>query len=144
MNHKQIQINKQMRKHLEDQSNSFTILGNILSELEKLAIYHLYPGREIFGFHKKDCSDTCQDIVNRIIYQLTIFKISYNDMTKKYGNYSFPQNLDKYQVIAIVMKWKEYLKSKNVSLLRYYDEFLNILNYGRFSDSFTYELEKIK
>ena len=36
-------------KHLEDQSNSLIISGNILSELEKLAIYHLYLQEEKFS-----------------------------------------------------------------------------------------------
>ena len=63
--------------------------------------------------------------------------------------YKFPNNLEYKEIVRIVNDWKIYLGNKAIetnksvcsSAIKYYDEFLNILNEGKLSGYFQTEYE---
>lgn len=93
----------------------------ILSELENLAISRLFG---YYGINR----DNFQDIINQILFQMTIFESSYNNFKKYNSNkqYEYPNNLQFSEIVTIVNKWKDCAKKYNPSYEQYYSEFLNI------------------
>ena len=145
-------LNKQKISLLQDQKSSNTIMCRILSELENLVIHFSYPGKRFFGFYAT-MPNNYQDIINQIILQMKIFDSSYKNFVKTNPGkqYIFPNNLQYVNVIEIVNNWKLYLaqKAKETrqqmysNVIKYYDEFLNILSNGNLSMSFRNEFENL-
>jgi hypothetical protein len=144
-------LNKQKVSLLKDQHASNMIMCRILSELENLVIFFSYPGKKYFGYYAT-LQKNYQDIINQIIFQLKIFESSFQDFIKNNREgqqYKFPNNLDYKEIVRIVNDWKKYLGNKAIetnnsicsSVIRYYDEFLNILNKGKISGFFQTEYE---
>ena len=58
--------------------------------------------------------------------QLEIFRASYSNYSSIYGNYDFPKNLTKEQIIKIVLDWKKVIPYAEIKV--FYDEIVNYLN----------------
>lgn len=148
----QVQINKKKIALIQDQNASNMIMCRILSELENLAIHFSYPGKVYFGYYATIPSNY-QDIIDQIIIQMEIFESSYKNFRKANPNkqYIFPTNLQYTNVIAIINSWKTYLEKKGketknkkyLDVLKYYDEFLNILSNSNLSRSFKKEFDNL-
>lgn len=146
-----IHSNKQKVSLILDQNASNIIMCRVLSELENLVIFFFYPGKKYFGYYAT-IQKNYQDIINQIIFQMKIFESSFQDFIKNNREgqqYKFPNNLEYKEIVRIVNDWKKYLGNKAIetnnsicsSVIRYYDEFLNILNKGKISGSFQTEYE---
>ena len=103
----QMQVNKQLVSLRQDQDSSNLIMCRVLSELENLAFCCGYEGQKIFGYYSTISKDF-QEIINQIIFQMTIFESSYTNFKKNSPNkqYEFPNNLNFNSIIDIVNKWK--------------------------------------
>ena len=145
--------NKQKVSLIQDQNASNTIMCRILSELENLAIFFSYPGKKYFGYYAT-IQKNYQDIINQIIFQMKIFESSFQNFIKNNKGeqqYLFPNNLKYNNIVKIVNDWKTYLRNKAAndaryskiitSSIKYYEEFLNIINKGNLSGSFKNEYE---
>ena len=148
----QTYLDKQKVRLIQDQNSSNTIMCRILSELENLVINFGYPGKKYFGYYST-MPNNFQDIINQVILQMKIFESSYKNFIKNNPNkqYIFPNNLQYMNVIEIINTWKAYLiqkakETKNPAInniLRYYDEFINILSNGNLSLAFKNEFENL-
>ena len=142
----QMQVNKQLVSLRQDQNSSNLIMCRVLSELENLAHFTGYKGQRIFGYYSTDPKNF-EDIINQIIFQMTIFESSYNNFKKNSSNkqYEFPNNLDFKSISEIVNKWKNHVKMKNYNdnYESYYDEFLRILSNNNLSKSFNQQFQNI-
>ena len=82
---------------------------------------------------------------------MEIFESSYKNFRRNSPNkqYIFPNNLQYANIIDIVNEWKAYLTKKGketknklyFDVLKYYDDFLNILNNGNLSRAFKREFD---
>jgi hypothetical protein len=144
--HTQMQVNKQLVTLRQDQDSSNLIMCRVLSELENLALFFGYEGQKLFGYYSTKPSNF-QEIINQIIFQMTIFESSYNNYRKNSPNnqYQFPNNLTFEKIISIVNSWKNFLKNKNNNhnYESYYDEFLNIISNHNLSKSFNQQFQNI-
>ena len=141
-----VQANKQKISLRQDQNSSNTIMCRILSELENLAIFFGYDGPKIFGYYATNPKNF-QDIINQILFQMTIFESSYNNFRRNNPSkqYEFPNNLTFQDIVILVNKWKSFVKkNKNHdSYESYYNEFLNILSNNNLSKSFNKQFQDI-
>jgi hypothetical protein len=142
----QMQVNKQLVSLRQDQDSSNLIMCRVLSELENLAFCCGYEGQKIFGYYSTISKDF-QEIINQIIFQMTIFESSYTNFKKNSPNkqYEFPNNLNFNSIIDIVNKWKNFVKKQRINhnYDSYYDEFLNILLNNNLSKSFNQQFQNI-
>ena len=148
----QTQLNRQKVALIQDQNSSNTIMCRILSELENLVISFSYPGKRYFGYYAT-IPNNYQDIINQIIFQMEIFESSFKNFKKinPGKQYIFPNNLQYTNIIDIVNDWKNFLMKKAkekkdnmyLNVIKYYDEFLNILNNGNLSRSFKKDFENL-
>lgn len=116
----------------------------ILSELESLAFFCGYNGPRLFGYYATKPRNF-QDIINQILFQMTIFESSYNNFKKHNPNkqYEYPNNLNFNDIVNIVNKWKSSVKTNNHSYEEYYNEFLNIISNNNLSKSFNNQFHNI-
>lgn len=137
----QITINKQEVVLKQDQNLSNSIMSKTLAELENLVILLGYKEKALFNYYASKCQ-TKKEMVNQIVYQMTIFSSSYKSFVKNNPKkiYNFPENFKYENVVAIVNKWKSFLKKDKVnsSLEKYYDSFLKILE-GKGLDKYILE-----
>ena len=148
----QAQINKQKVALIQDQNASNMIMCRVLSELENLAIISSFTGKKIFGYYAT-IPNNYQEIINQIIIQMKIFESSYKNFkkTNPKKQYIYPENLQYTNIINIVNTWRKFLyekaqqtgNNKYADLIKYYDEFLNIISDGNLSFSFKKEFENL-
>lgn len=123
-------INKQEIALKQDQHASNSIMSKILSELENLVIFCGYKGTTKFNYYATK-GQTKDEIINQIVYQLTIFYSSYKNFLKHnpQKKYEYPDNFTYQNIIDLVSDWKKFLKNSksNSSLEKYYNSFLKIL-----------------
>lgn len=143
---KQLQSNKQMVALKQDQNSSNSIMCKVLSELENLAIVLGYKEKPKFEFYSSKSKDIKQ-IIEKIVFQMTIFESSYKSFIKKNPNkqYEYPDNLKCEDILKIIKNWKESVKKSksNKSYECYYDEFANILSNKNLSDEFNNKFQNL-
>ena len=82
---KQLQTNKQTVALKQDQKSRNSIMCKVLSELENLAIVLGYKEKPKFEFYSSKSKDIKQ-IIEKIVFQMTIFESSYKSFIKKNPN----------------------------------------------------------
>ena len=148
----QMQINKQKVALIQDQNASNIIMCRVLSELENLAIHFSFPGKKLFGYYATIPSNY-QEIITQIIIQMKIFESSYKNFkkTNPRKQYIYPENLQYSNIITIVNDWKKFLNEKAQQtgnriyseIIKYYDEFINIISDSNLSYAFKKEFENL-
>ena len=135
----QVTINKQEIALKQDQNLSNSIMSKTLAELENLVLLCGYKGKPLFNYYASKCQ-TKKEMINQIVYQMTIFSSSYRNFIKKNPNktYDYPENLNYQTVVAIVNNWKNHLKKDKSNLEKYYDSFLKVLE-GKKLDQYILE-----
>ena len=138
MNQRVAQINKQQQ--IIDQSYSYEITGNVLSALEQYANKKGCRSNVFNAYDNFNCGSkkTEQQLKAQIISQLEVLKASHQMYRQQYGEYHFPKNLSKAQMITQINEWKTYVKPEDH---RYYDAAIQIINGGT-PQSFINELGK--
>ena len=125
----QVQKQKQLSKQaqLNDQNFSNEIMLNCLAALENLAHFYKYPGQRIFDYYSGYSPRNNENsLIDAIIMQLEIFRASYSNYSSIYGNYDFPKNLTKEQIIKIVLDWEKFIPYAEIKV--FYDEMIFYLN----------------
>lgn len=135
----QVHADKQLIALKQDQNSSNTIMCRILSELENLAFFCGYNGPRLFDYYATKPKNF-QDIINQILFQMTIFESSYNNFKKHNPKkqYEYPDNLNFMKISSIINNWKLALNN-NASYApyeNYFNEFLNIISDNNLSKSF--------
>ena len=125
MNQAQTQISK--LDQLRDQNFSNGVMLNCLAALENLAHFYKYPGQRIFDYYSGYAPRNNENsLIDAIILKLEIFRASYSNYSSIYGNYDFPKNLTKEQIIKIVLDWEKFIPHDEIKV--FYDEIINYLN----------------
>ena len=110
-----------------DQNFSNQVMLICLAALENLAHFYKYPGQRIFDYYSGYAPRNNENsLIDAIILKLEIFRASYSNYASIYGNYDFPKNLTKEQIIKIVLDWENYFPHYNIKV--FYDEIINYLN----------------
>ena len=125
----QVQELKQLSKQAQLNAQNFSnqIMLNCLAALENLAQFYKYPGQRIFDYYSGYAPRNNENsLIDAIIMQLEIFRASYSNYSSIYGNYDFPKNLTKEQIIKIVLDWKKFIPYAEIKV--FYDEIINYLN----------------
>ena len=125
MHQAQTQISK--LDQLRDQNFSNGVMLNCLAALENLAHFYKYPGQRIFDYYSGYAPRNNENsLIDAIIMQLEIFRASYSNYSSIYGNYDFPKNLTKEQIIKIVLDWEKFIPYAEIKV--FYDEIIFYLN----------------
>jgi len=125
MHQAQTQISK--LDQLRDQNFSNGVMLNCLAALENLAHFYKYPGQRIFDYYSGYSPRNNENsLIDAIIMQLEIFRASYSNYSSIYGNYDFPKNLTKEQIIKIVLDWEKFIPYAEIKV--FYDEIIFYLN----------------
>ena len=129
-----VQMNKQMIEQMKVRESCYEILGNLLSDLESYAfrISGKLEKEKLFCKYNNNKQKSVNDIKDHIIAQIELFKFSYQMYIKNYGNYDFPENLSKQQVINFLQKWKSIIHEQKQHI--FYDAVIEIIN-GNFNIS---------
>jgi len=139
-------INKQDIILTQDQSHSNTIMAKTLAELENLAVLCGYKGETFLNYYATK-GQTKKEMTNQIVYQMTIFASSYKKFVKNnpQKKYEFPENLSYKKIVELISDWKKILKNdkSNLSLEKYYDSFLKILEGKNLDQYILNEFENI-
>ena len=110
-----------------DQNSSNGVMLNCLAALENLAHFYKYPGQRIFDYYSGYAPRNNENsLIDAIIMQLEIFRASYSNYSSIYGNYDFPKNLTKEQIIKIVLDWEKFIPYAEIKV--FYDEIIFYLN----------------
>ena len=102
---------KQLSKvdQIQDQAYSYEVMGNFFSALEYYAAkcMNQLPTHQFDYYNNFDCGNkkTKEELRNQIITQLETFKYSYFLYIQKHGEYKFPKNLSKIQVVSLIKGW---------------------------------------
>ena len=125
MHQAQTQISK--LDQLRDQNFSNGVMLNCLAALENLAHFYKYPGQRIFDYYSGYAPRNNENsLIDAIILKLEIFRASYSNYSSIYGNYDFPKNLTKEQIIKIVLDWEKFIPYAEIKV--FYDEIIFYLN----------------
>ena len=132
------QISKQQQ--IVDQSYSYETTGNVLSALEQYANKKGCKSNVFNAYDNFNCGSkkTEQQLKAQIITQLEVLKASHQMYRQQYGEYHFPKNLSKNQMIAQINEWKKFVSKEDH---RYYDAAIQIIS-GKTPESFVNELGK--
>lgn len=122
----QIQVQLSKLKVLENQSFSNNIMLNAIAALEDLAISYGFIGQK-FGFYSGYAQRDEKELINAVILQLILFRNSYANYFSVYGEYNFPNNLNKNQVMEFIQKLRTFVITRRPDSTIYFDEFLGIL-----------------
>ena len=110
-----------------DQNFSNRVMLVCLAALENLAHFYKYPGQRIFDYYSVYAPRNNENsLIDAIILQLEIFRASYSNYSSIYGNYDFPKNLTKEQIIKIVLDWEKFIPYAEIKV--FYDEIIFYLN----------------
>ncbi len=110
-----------------DQNFSNQVMLICLAALENLAHFYKYPGQRIFDYYSVYAPRNNENsLIDAIILKLEIFRASYSNYSSIYGNYDFPKNLTKEQIIKIVLDWEKFIPYAEIKV--FYDEIIFYLN----------------
>ena len=122
---------KQLSKvdQIQDQAYSYEVMGNFFSALEYYAAkcMNQLPTHQFDYYNNFDCGNkkTKEELRNQIITQLETFKYSYFLYIQKHGEYKFPKNLSKIQVVSLIKGWEIQVPYPDN---KYFKAVLDILN----------------
>ena len=142
----QKQISKQVVTMQQDQALSNDIFARLLSVAENYAMrskknnkYH----HEQFGYYdtfNSGKTKNLNELKSQFLFEIEIFKISYQDFCKNYNNYQFPNNYDKNKAISFLKNLSEMVDKCDK---KYYDSIIQILNKGN-SNSYENEIREME
>ena len=129
---------------LSAQQCSYGTLGQLLSALECFAYRSSnLNAKEFFkGYNLNDLNNTktLNELKNQIITQIEIFKFSFQTYEKQHGIYTFPKELPRNDIIALIQLWRVLVP---IDTQKYYDAVIEIIN-RNFEVSYITELKQKK
>ena len=140
LNHSYIKEQKQISKQTvtmhQDQALSNDIFARLLSVAENYAMRTKKNTKssqkynEQFGYYdtfNSGKNKNLNELKTQFLFEIEVFKISYQDFCKNYKNYQYPNNYDKSKTISFLNKLSQMV---NESDKKYYDSIIQLLNHG--------------
>ena len=145
----QKQISKQEVIMQQDQALSNDIFARLLSVAENYAMrskknnksnqkYH-----EQFGYYdtfNSGKTKNLKELKSQFLFEIEIFKYSYQDFCKNYHNYQYPNNYDKNKAISFLNSLSQMVEECDK---KYYDSIIQILIKGN-SNSYEKEIREME
>lgn len=145
----QKQISKQEVTMQQDQALSNDIFARLLSVAENYAMrskknnksnqkYH-----EQFGYYdtfNSGKTKNLKELKSQFLFEIEIFKYSYQDFCKNYNNYQYPNNYDKNKAISFLNNLSQMVEECDK---KYYDSIIQILIKGN-SNSYENEIREME
>jgi hypothetical protein len=144
----QQQLNKQEIVQIQDQQFSNDIMARLLSVSENYALRSKGDSldeireKEIFGHYdtfESGKEKTLPELKLQLMFEIEVFRFSYEDFINKYEKYSFPENLTKKEILKNLNEWKNYVKDEDK---KYYDAIIKIFAENITSQSFSDEIRE--
>ena len=142
----QKQISKQVVTMQQDQALSNDIFARLLSVAENYAMrskknnkYH----HEQFGYYdtfNSGKTKNLKELKSQFLFEIEIFKYSYQDFCKNYHNYQYPNNYDKNKAISFLNSLSQMVEECDK---KYYDSIIQILIKGN-SNSYENEIREME
>lgn len=133
---KQLMANKQDIKKIQDIELSNDTMCRVLALAEKYALGH----NAKYGAYNLSKA-TNEDLLRLFVREIEIFRLSYENICEEYGEYHFPNNLSKSQIMNDIRNWAIYVPAENGK--KYYDILLQIFN-NNFKFSLKNEINILK
>lgn len=128
-------ISKQEIEQIQDLELSLDTMCRVLTLGEKYALGF----NEKYGAYNMS-SATGEDLLRLFVREIEIFRLSYEDYVEEHGEYKFPANLSKKQILEDIDKWK---KKANEESIIYFKALIDIIN-GNYKKSLKDEIKKLK
>lgn len=129
---------------LSAQQCSYGTLGQLLSALEcfayRSANINITEYFKPYNVNNLNNIKSLNELKNQIITQLEIFKFSFQTYEKQHGLYSFPKELPRNDIIALIQLWRVLVP---IDTQKYYDAVIEIIN-RNFEISYITELKQKK
>ena len=144
----QQQLNKQEIVQIQDQQFSNDIMARLLSVSENYALRSKgdtldeIREKEIFGYYDTFDSGkekSLSELKLQLMFEIEVFRLSYEDFINKYEKYNFPENLSKEEILKNLNEWKNYVKDEDK---KYYDVIIRIFAENITSQSFSDEIRE--
>ena len=144
----QQQLNKQEIVQIQDQQFSNDIMARLLSVSENYALRSKGDSldeireKEIFGYYdtfESGKEKPLSELKLQLMFEIEVFRLSYEDFINKYEKYNFPENLTKEEILKNLNEWKNYVKDEDK---KYYDVIIRIFAENITSQSFSDEIRE--
>lgn len=132
----QVMVNKQEIKRIQDIELSNDTMCRVLALAEKYALGY----NDKYGAYNLSRANN-EDLLRLFVREIEIFRLSYEDIFEEYGQYQFPNNLPKIQIINDIKNWASNVSPDNGK--KYYDILLQIFN-NNFRFSLKNDINKLK
>lgn len=128
-------VSKQEVEQIQDLELSIDTMCRVLTLGEKYA----------FGFNEKYgaynmSSASGEDLLRLFVREIEIFRLSYEDYVEEHGEYKFPRNLSKKQILEDISKWAQTAPEQSII---YYKALADVIN-GNYKFSLKDEIKKLK
>ena len=100
--------------------------------------------KEIFGFYDTFESGKEKSIVElrlQFMFEIEVFRLSYEDFIHKYKNYEYPENLSKEEILKYLNMWKNFV---NVEEQKLYETIIKIFSENLTSESYSNEIRELE
>jgi len=128
-------LTKQEIAQIQDAELSNDTMCRVLTLGEKYAL----GKNEKYGAYNMSNS-TGEDLLRLFVREIEIFRLSYEDFVEEHGEYKFPRNLSKNEILQDINSWKNEVEKENI---KYYDILGNLIN-GNYKFSLKDEIKKLK
>lgn len=133
--YKQSTVSKQEIAQIQDLELSNDTMCRVLTLGEKYAL-----GQNItFGAYNMS-SATGEDLLRLFVREIEIFRLSYQDYVEEHGEYKFPKNLSKSQILSEIKTWTQCVDPE---VVKYYFCLIDIIN-GKYNFSLKEEIKALK
>ena len=146
----QQQLNKQEISQIQDQQFSNDIMARLLSVAENYALRSKGVSldeireKEIFGYYdtfESGKEKSLPELKLQLMFEIEVFRFSYEDFINKYQNYNFPENLSKEDILKNLNEWKNYVINEDK---KFYDAIIKIFAENLTSESFSNEIRELE
>jgi len=133
---RQLMANKQDIKKIQDIELSNDTMCRVLALAEKYALGH----NDKYGAYNLSKA-TNEDLLRLFVREIEIFRLSYENIYEEYGEYHFPNNLPRNQIMNDIKSWAFNVPAENGK--KYYDILLQIF-YNNFKFSLKNDINILK
>ena len=128
-------LTKQEIAQIQDLELSNDTMCRVLTLGEKYAL----EKNEKYGAYNMS-NATGEDLLRLFVREIEIFRLSFEDYVEEHGEYKFPRNLSKVEILQDINRWKNEVEKEN---MKYYEVLGNLIN-GNYKFSLKDEIKKLK
>ena len=128
-------VSKEKIAQIQDAELSNDTMCRVLTLGEKYALGQNYK----YGAYNMS-SATGEDLLRLFVREIEIFRLSYQDYVEEHGDYMFPKNLSKSQILEDIKNWISNIPDDSQ---QYFFALMDVIN-GNYKFSLKEEIKKLK